>query len=400
MSTSMRTTFFVLSLSAFACGVAASVSAAFQREALHAQLPTFEQEPLLIRPLYDDPRVINDAQLEQVLSRLRPPSLAEFPKVNHIDHALRFWGLDARFDGTDHPGGPAMRDFLLNDDVFRKAAKANRRRVRPLMEDRTDGVWFRTQEGRDTSSHVDHTLSTLAEAGTKLSWPIKTSTGQRTLQSALEHALRSFAIDQPEYEWTTITFALYQVDDANWYSAEGFQITWDRIAERLMRQRMGQGSCYGGHRLYTLAAILRIHDEHHRMLSDDMRTAVSDHLFEATQRLVAHQSPEGWMDGSWTGEVINPKDDLPPFGAKLLSTGHALEWWAIAPEELQPPRAVVVRAGNWLSQTILQMDDRLIRTNYTFLTHAGRALVLWRGVFPAEFLAQTNKAEGRANANL
>lgn len=388
MSNLTRTTLFILTLAIFGCGFCASLTSAVRIQSAKAKLPSFENDPLVVRPLYNDARVVGDSQLHRVLIKLRPPAIAEFPKVNHIDHALRFWGLEARFPNSDHPDGFAMRDFLIDDTFFRDAAKSSNQRVQPLMKNQGTGVWFRTQEGRDTSSHVDHTLSTLAEAGTELSCPIKTPAGERRLRAAMEHALRSFSIDQPEYEWTAITFALYQVDDAAWQSPDGFEITWDRIAKRLLRQRMGQGSCYGGHRLYTLTAILRIHEDHHPMLSDDVRAHVVDHLTEATGRLVANQSTDGWMDGTWTGEVINRKDKLPALGARLLSTGHALEWWAIAPESLQPPREVVVRAGNWLSKTILQMDDGLIRSNYTFLTHAGRALVLWRGVFPAEFETQ------------
>ena len=71
---------------------------------------------------------------------------------------------------------------------------------------------------------------------------------------------------------------------------------------------------------------------------------------------------------------------------RLLATGHALEWWAMAPEELHPPREVMVRAGQWLAREIEVMDQETVLRNYTFLSHAGRALSLWRGGFPCQVL--------------
>ena len=41
-----------------------------------------------------------------------------------------------------------------------------------------------------------------------------------------------------------------------------------------------------------------------------------------------------------------------------------------------------------MTTTVLQLSDQAVRENYTFLTHAGRALAMWRGAFPAEFLAR------------
>lgn len=382
MSERKRTALFVASQLAMVFVATVVACYGLNDSVKHHNLPEFADKPLNVRPQYDDPRVVGDAQLQQLLAKLVPPSLKEFPKVNHIDHALRFWGLEARFANPDLPSGTEMRDFLVDDKFFLGTSKG---KARSLMRERSTGVSFRTQEGRNTSSHEDHTLATLAEIGTPLSFELKTAAGPRPLRAALVHALRTFALDQPEYEWSTIIFALYQVQQDDWRTHEGRRISWDRIAERLMRQRMGQGCCYGGHRLFTLTILLRLDAEHQVLFTDDIRSEIVEHLWDATQRLVANQSPEGAMDGRWPGEPILKDDKLSSIGQQLLSTGHALEWWAMAPEEVQPPRENVVRAGQWMAAKILSLSEKQVRDNYTFLTHAGRALVLWRGKFPAEF---------------
>ena len=57
----------------------------------------------------------------------------------------------------------------------------------------------------------------------------------------------------------------------------------------------------------------------------------------------------------------------------------------MAPEELHPPRATIVNAAQWLANEIIVMDAEKVEKNFTFLTHAARALALWRGCFPDEF---------------
>ncbi len=375
---------FLLTQAGFLCALCSVAALGVRHSRTVRTLPEFSDRPLVIRPLYDDPRVVTDQQLRLVLQKLLPPSTTDFPRVNHIDHALRFWGVEAEFVEPDRPDGAWMREFLVNDRFFRTQSHGQ---ALPLLQPRDSGVAFRTQEGRDTSSHTDHTLATLAEVGTPLSFPLQTPAGPRPLRQALSYALRHFALDQPEYEWSALTFALYGVDDSRWYTADGRRMSWNRIAERLMRQRLGQGCCYGGHRLFTLTALLRI-DQQRPLFSEAVRRGIQDHLWEATCRLVRNQNGRGAMDGSWPGAPIMKNDRLSPLGQQLLATGHALEWWAIAPEELQPPRETVVRAGQWMTTTVLQLSDQAVRENYTFLTHAGRALAMWRGAFPAEFLAR------------
>lgn len=386
MKLTARSVLFVASQIAFLIAATVTATHGLSDSARRRVVPTFHREPLLIRPLYDDPRVAGDAQLLMVLQRLMPPSTTDFPKVNHVDHALRFWGVESEFGRQDVMDGQEMREFLVNDRYFRELAGQQAGRLEPLLLVNRTGIGFRTQEGRDTSSHTDHTLATLAEVGTPLDYPLQTPAGRRPLATALTHALRHFSLDQPEYEWSAVTFALYGVKDQDWYSSGGRKLTWDRVAQRLMRQPMGQGCCYGGHRLYTLTILLRI-DANRQLLSPKMRERVLDHLADATTRLVANQNAEGAMDGAWPGAPILKDDKLSPLGQQLLATGHALEWWAMAPEEVQPPRESVVRAGQWMCRRILAMSDQVIHENYTFLTHAGRALVLWRSVFPAEFQA-------------
>ena len=90
-------------------------SAKLQRE---TRLPEFHNAPREIRPTYNDPRVVTDDQLAMVLHKLRPQLRQEKPKINYVDHALRFWGADAEFKDQQCLSGQEMRQMLLDHRSF------------------------------------------------------------------------------------------------------------------------------------------------------------------------------------------------------------------------------------------------------------------------------------------
>ena len=347
-------------------------------------LPELREVPLTVRPRYDDSRVVTDQQLEMVLAKLRPKLRLKRVRMNHVDHALRFWGASAQFKDRQFLSGEEMRRLLVDHTEFVRYWGP---KSRPFLVANEDGsIQVRQRQGHATSSHEDHTLACLAEVGTPLSFPIRTTAGVNSLRELVEQALVSFSLNQVEYEWSGLVFALYVKPTNHWVSTEGQAISFDSIAERLMRLRYHKGVCFGNHRLHTLTVMLRV-DEQERILSAEMRKEIITHLLNATKRLVKNQDPTGCWDQNWPYKKPDEKlahkmqDSL---SRRILATGHALEWWAFAPPEVLPPRQVIVKAGQWMARTVTEMSDKDIQKGYTFLTHAGRALALWRGGFTAD----------------
>jgi len=353
-------------------------------------LPTPAETPISIGPLYDRPAVVSDEQLGLVLERLQPRLRGPQPRINQVDHALRFWGVPATFEDPECLSGVELRELLLDHRSFVQAWGSD---TKPFLIPDTradqDLLSFRTKDGLQTASHVDHTIAGLGEVGTPLDYPVITPIGERPLRAALIQSLREFSLNQEEYEWSTLAYLHYLPHVASWYTTEGQQITWDRLADRLMRQRLAQGVCFGNHRLHALVMMLRVDAEYNRLLSDEARARVLAYLRDATDRLIATQHEDGYWDAGWPGvelegQAPSVEGPLGTAADRMLATGHALEWWSLAPEEVLPPDDVIVRAGQWISNQILALSDAEIRRYYTFLTHAGRALALWRGKFPYE----------------
>ncbi len=367
-------------------------------ESSRGLIPALNAAPRQVAPLYDYPFVVTDDQLAKVLEKLHPKFTAQPTKINFIDHAIRMWDDDAQFsDGAID--GRQMLALLLNHQEFSK----NWNPDIPLLQRSEHGVTVNTQQGRPSVSHVDHLMGTLAEIGISLDQPIMTANGPAEVRQILENALHRFATNQREYEWTTLAAAFYVQDASPWFSVEGELIDFNHLAKRIMRQQQPQGVCYGQHRLYTLTMLLRIDDQLRQQALDnasqpmqglvtvETRAEVLDYLMGMTKRLYHTQAVAGYWDGNWpdTDQAI-PDPGTDPLSRRILATGHVLEWWAMAPKELHPPRDTIVRASQWLANEIIVMDPQQIEKNYTFLTHAGRALALWRNTLPAEFERRHN----------
>jgi hypothetical protein len=157
-----------------------------------------------------------------------------------------------------------------------------------------------------------------------------------------------------------------------------------------MRQELPQGVCFANHRIYTLVAFLRV-DDQTAILHPETRAEILRYLRNVTTLLVRSQHTDGFWDGDWPAVAAAKDAKDPPTRTsgdntadRILATGHALEWWAMAPEELHPPRNVLASAGQWLVKTIDDLSDEKTEEYYTYLSHAGRSLALWRNKSPAD----------------
>jgi hypothetical protein len=357
------------------------------------RLPLLREEPLVIQPLYDYDTVVSDEQLERVLLKLRPRLNGDKTNLNYVDHALRFWTPAAEFREPQFDSGNDLRQVLLDHRRFAELYGPDRP---SLLIDTDHGVAVRTQEGEVSSWHQDHVLACLAEVGTPLSCPLITPSRTTTCRALLEQSLQEFSLNQPEYEWSVLAYALYIPPAGPWRTREGQAIGFDRLAERSMREAWPSGVCLGTHRLFTLTVLLRV-DDQVRILAPTTRDAMLRFLQDATQRLVEHQHPEGFWNDQWPTATPLSREPTDREGdrlnERLIVTGHVVEWWAMSPPQLHPPRPVVVAAAQWMVRTVDGFSAEEIQQNQVFLTHVGRGLALWRSRSPVDIVrdAATNQ---------
>jgi hypothetical protein len=356
------------------------ISAAITPASAGIALP--RNEPLTIASRFNDPRVVTDEQLRAVLARVTPP--VDPVTTNNFVHALRLWGEKSKFKNAGLPSGENLRDYFLDDATFRRWAGEN---APPLFYRDAAGVQVRSFDERTTdratsSYHAADLIATLAETGVPLNTPLRLREGETTVRELLETTLRQGHLDQLEYEWLAIAYARYVFPQRSWKNKYGEEIDVNDLVNELIGHPPGLGPCNGLHRLEALAVLYRA-DETEQVLRPQTKLKILHTLKRTSVLLAAAQTSDGYWTRQWPAgaAAAQPGEKNPAsLHDKLLVTGHHLEWLALAPDEVQPPRETVIRAAQWLARTLVEMDQKDLIEAYGPYTHAARALCLWRSV--------------------
>lgn len=341
-----------------------------------AFVPPPSNTPRLIVPQTIEPRVATDDQLRQVLEKVKPPAAVH---NSAWVHALRLWGPQAEFASAETPSGRKLLNFFLDDNVFQQVVGSN---AEPLFTLDIDGVRIRDFDEdfnhRLTSSfHAEDILATFAEVGVPLDTPIVARNGQATVRDLLAASMRRYHPDRFEFEWSTIAYGRYLFPVKEWRNRHDEKIDIGSWFQRCT-ERPGAGPCKGQHRFEALVVLLQA-DAQQPTLSPASRKAFVGFLQSATKQLVAAQAADGSWSAKWLKGEAGRDDKEASLDERMLVTGHTLEWLALAPPEAQPPRETVVRAGQWIANTLVGLDDTRLSERYGPYSHAARALCLWRG---------------------
>jgi len=341
------------------------------------------EKPLRMDSLYDDPQVVSDDELASVLKQIQPRFSPKNLRPNYVEHALRIWGEDARFSDPEVLSGAQLRDLLIDHGRYLASWGEN---IKPLLVESREGVEVRWGREEGASVHHDHWLACLTEAGVSLHEPIYVpSQHVRTINDAVQQALRDFKIDEREVEWSAMAFGLWLPPTRSWQTADGRSVSFDMLAQRLMRGDKRLGVCSGTHRVYSIVLLLRL-DSLYSILSGEVRDQMLAHMQGVRQLLIESQFEDGHWPSNWekgADAVHKPIDDT--LQKKVIATGHHLEWLALAPEELHPPREQIRKAARWAIDTTVSRTPAQILEHYTFYSHVGGALSLWRKTRAADF---------------
>ena len=354
----------------------------------HVVVP--RERPLVIAPLYDRPDLISDADLAAVLQKVQPRFPRESLKPNHVEHALRTWGVGAQFQDPAVLSGKELTEFLTDHGKF---INSWGKTIAPLLQDLPTGVAIRFDRTDGGSIHHDHWLASLTEAGVRLKTPVY-SPGRRnaTIHTVLDQALRDFRLDEKETEWTALAFGLWIAPQHQWTGGDGRQYSFDLLSQRLRRGQKELGVCSGTHRVYSLMALIRLDDEFKETLSDAERKNVWAYLESVRDRITESQFPDGHWPSNWPeGKSAVEKPIVDEFKAVVIATGHHLEWLSIAPKELHPPEETIRRAMQWIIKTTKDNSQQTILDNYTFFSHIGKAGAMWRRTSPGAFWEEWEK---------
>jgi hypothetical protein len=303
-------------------------------------------EPL-VRPIFakDSPEAVwtNRVLQEQSQGPLN---------VSYCCHLLRLYGLGR----IPHPRFVSGREIVavLTDQRLSKSEFGQ-----PIFFQTRNGIRYRDlnlQKIPAGENHRDFCLATFAELGLPLSTPITILEQSFSIRDLLQDSVENFDIRQEELPWTAVAYALYLAPQRQWTNRFGESFDFDELVSTLMEVPLDRASCGGTHLLYALTIVSRV-DSSMAYLSDLVRQRVFEYLRKCTMIAANSQHTQGYWPWDWhtkdgsdpDGQSASPRDVCT---ARLVVTGHLLEWLEMLPVEVQPPAQVYRSAARCMCEML------------------------------------------------
>lgn len=362
--------------------------------------PLSRRKPTHIRPSDDFGELFPEEDLRRFLIDMAPTW--DTFKITRALHAFRLWGPDAVFPhaefsspfGTKVFSGRELQTLLLDQQSSRRLNPGGI----PLLYSTRFGVGTVVDSSRHGNfsgvlAHYDDLLLACAIIGLGTDTRIRTKDAEATIGELVGDSVARFDSSQ-ELEWTTAALALYLAPRRAWTNRYGVEFSFDDAAELLLKQTQRGSACLGIHVPYALVCLLRV-DDQHAILDASSREEIRKYLRRISTFLVESQGHDGLWRVGISGERPESSTTFESLFLAVTSTGHHLEWIALAPRELRPPQKSVAKAAKGILRRVNFIIPEMRSELYCPLTHVARALCLLRGKSPTEMIGNSIQKAGR-----
>ncbi len=235
------------------------------------------------------------------------------------------------------------------------------------------GVDVQTQPGTGVGQgHQDQFVAEMAQWGMPLDRKILIGGKEYTFADFVRYSkLRTQVNANQELSWAILIIGQYYGTDATWINRAGDKVTFEDVVRYEVNQPIDDAACGGTHRLFGLTWVYHLHRRNGGKDVGVWKDVADKIEFYKTQ---AHkfQNP----DGSFSTSYVSGPGNIGERELKISTTGHVLEWLALAltKEELAQPW--VQEAVNALVMMVL--DSRNDPLDGGALYHATHGLYIYR----------------------
>lgn len=204
-----------------------------------------------------------------------------------------------------------------------------------------------------SQGHQDQFVAEMAQWGMPADRKFRVLGKDYTFMDFVRHSqMRARTTAKQELGWTIIMVAQYLGTDVEWTNAFGERLHFEDMVRYELNQPMDTAACGGTHRLFGLSWVYHLHLRKGGLTTGIWRD-VADFLDQHKETAKRYQNP----DGSFSTSFFRSRGDNRDMQLRLNTTGHTLEWLALAltDEELKKPW--VQNAVNALALMILEIRD-------------------------------------------
>ena len=236
--------------------------------------------------------------------------------------------------------------------------------------------------------HQDQFIAEMAQWGMPRDRKIRVGLKDFSFEDFIVHSkMRASTTKDQELSWAIIIVGQYYGTDYTWKNGDGDSLKFDDVVRYELNQSIEKAACGGTHRLFGLTWAYHLHLKNggkNEGVWKDVERKIADYKHRAKKL----QNRDGTFSTSYFEAPPEKLDRQPEMELRISTSGHILEWLALAltDDELRSPW--MQNAVNGLVLLILDMGPRSIDGGALY--HAAHGLHLYHErVFgaPALYLA-------------
>jgi hypothetical protein len=241
---------------------------------------------------------------------------------------------------------------------------------------RPNGLDVLTAEGFNyqgvAQGHQDQFIAEMAQWGMPIDKKFKVGGKDFTFEDFTRYSKMHASVKRnQELSWAILVVAnYYGTDVAPWVNEFGEKITYDEIVKYEVDASIDQAACGGTHRLFGMTWAYHLHLKNGGKVRGPWRE-VEAKITDYKARARSLQN----ADGSFSTDYFKGKAEAPDPHSRIGTTGHVVEWLALAmtDEELKSPW--MQEAVSSLARMILDMERAEIDGGALY--HAAHGLHLY-----------------------
>lgn len=234
------------------------------------------------------------------------------------------------------------------------------------------GVESLLEAGSKTGQgHEDQWLGYLSLSGLKADTPIKVGDKTYKVIDLLTQAQWDIYPGM-ESTWTLMALSSYLPMDVKWKNKRGEDWTIDRVVKMEAEQDIARSACGGTHRLVGLTVAVNRHVKEGGPLIDGWKAA-NDQIRGFIKLAQDNQQADGTFS---TNYFLVPAQNSPDVGEQIGTTGHTLEFLALAMTDDELKQPWLTRAAARLCELVVETKDFPLECGGLY--HASRGMKLYR----------------------
>jgi hypothetical protein len=219
--------------------------------------------------------------------------------------------------------------------------------------------------------HQDQFIAEMAQWGMPADRPFVVYGKDYTFMDFVRQAqMRARVTEKQELSWAVLIVSQYLGTSVSWVNGSGEQLRLEDMIRYELDASVEDAACGGMHRLFGLSWSYHLHLREGGK-ADGVWQEVADKTVKYRDLARKYQNP----DGSFSTNFFRGPGNAPDRMLRINTTGHILEWLALALPDAELKELWVEDAANTLSLVILELQDQPIDGGSLY--HAVHGLLIY-----------------------